>query len=80
MARRHRRRRRGLAVGRRALIGNAFGNAIYFAMVWSQAEEASEFAARLADQHALVCFDPQLETLRPLAPSGTRRSWFRRSR
>jgi hypothetical protein len=46
------------------MIGNAFGNAIYFSMVWSRAEEASEFAASVAAQHGLVCFDPQSESLR----------------
>ena len=51
------------------LIGEAFGNAIYFPMVWSRCEEASDFAAHLAQQHGLVCFDPQLGNLRPvLAP------------
>jgi hypothetical protein len=48
------------------LIDNAFGSVIYFAMVWSQAEEASEFAARVAEEHGLVCFDPQSECLRPV--------------
>lgn len=46
------------------LIGNAFGDAIYFSMVWSQAEEASAFAARMANEHGLVCYDPQAERLR----------------
>lgn len=48
------------------LINNAFGSAIYFGMVWSRAEEASEYAARLVEQHGLVCYDPQLEALRPV--------------
>jgi hypothetical protein len=64
------------------LIGNAFGDAIYFAMVWSRADEAAEFAARLADQHGLVCYDPQSERLLPRAHGDRaqlRRSWFRRS-
>ncbi|WP_340540911.1 hypothetical protein [Nocardioides sp. GXZ039] len=47
------------------MIANAFGEAIYFSMVWSRAEEASEFAARTAAEHGLVCFDPQSEALRP---------------
>ncbi|MGF0115302.1 hypothetical protein ACQFYA_03105 [Promicromonospora sp. Marseille-Q5078] len=47
------------------LIGNAWGDAIYFSMVWSRCEEASEFAANLAEQHDLICYDPQLEQLRP---------------
>jgi hypothetical protein len=49
------------------MIGNAFGNAIYFSMVWGQAEEASAFAASVAAQHRLVCFDPQWNSLRPAA-------------
>lgn len=47
------------------LIGNARGPFIYFAMVWSMAEEASSFAALLASRHGLVCFDPQSGQLRP---------------
>jgi hypothetical protein len=63
------------------MIANAFGNAIYFSMVWSRAEEASEFAAHLAEQHELVCYDPQSETLRPSRATSTDRpSWFRRFR
>lgn len=65
------------------LIGNAIGGAIHFSMVWSGAEEASEFAARLARDHGLVCYDPQREALRPPPVRGragtARRSWFRRS-
>ena len=64
------------------LIANASGEAIYFAMVWSRADEAAEFAALLAERHGLVCYDPQSERLLPRA-SGKRghsgRSWFRRS-
>jgi hypothetical protein len=65
------------------LINNAFGDAIYFSMVWSAADEASAFAAQVAESHGLVCYDPQIEALRPVAPQaqpGVRRSWFRRSR
>jgi hypothetical protein len=43
----------------------AVGWFIYFPMVFSMADEASAFAADLAQQHGLVCFDPQLERLRP---------------
>lgn len=46
------------------LIDNASGPMIYFSMVWSMAEQASAFAAQLADRLQLVCFDPQLEQLR----------------
>jgi hypothetical protein len=47
------------------MINNAFGECIYFSMVWSRAEEASEFAARVAAQHGLVCYDPQAENAAP---------------
>ena len=61
------------------LMANAVGDAIYFSMVWSRAQEASAFASRLAEEHGLVCYDPQSETLRPHKTSATtRRSWFRR--
>ena len=61
------------------LMANAVGDTIYFSMVWSRAEEASAFASRLAEEHGLVCYDPQSETLRPHQTSATtRRSWFRR--
>jgi hypothetical protein len=46
------------------LIGNAAGPIVYFAMVFSKAEVASAFAAELAKEHGLVCFDPQLGGLR----------------
>ena len=46
------------------LIGNASGNLFAFGMVFSMADEASEFAAQLASQRGLVCFDPQLGRLR----------------
>ena len=73
------------------LIGNAFGSVIYFAMVWSRADEASEYASRVAEQHGLVCFDPQSVCLLSagnsnpatpgpnLSPRGSKggwRSWF----
>ena len=61
------------------LMANAVGDTIYFSMVWSRAEEASAFVSRLAEEHGLVCYDPQSETLRPFQTSATsRRSWFRR--
>ena len=47
------------------LIGNASGNLFYFGMAFSMADEASEFAAQLASQRGLVCFDPQLGRFRP---------------
>lgn len=61
------------------MIGNADGDAVYFAMVWSRCEEAGEFAAQLAAQHGLVCFDPQSERLRPSEGAGSvGRRWWRR--
>jgi hypothetical protein len=47
------------------LMGEAVGWFVYFPMVFSMADEASAFAADLARQHGLVCYDPQLERLRP---------------
>jgi hypothetical protein len=47
------------------LAGEARGALVYFSMVYSRADEASGFAAQLAREHGLVCFDPQLECLRP---------------
>ena len=46
------------------LINNATGPIFYFAMRFSQCEEASRFAAKLAAKHKLVCFDPQSGKLR----------------
>ncbi len=46
------------------LMGNASGPLFHFGMVFSQAETASAFAAELAKQHGLVCFDPQIGALR----------------
>jgi len=46
------------------LINNATGPIFYFGMVFSQAETASAFAANLAKEHGLVCFDPQSSKLR----------------
>jgi hypothetical protein len=54
------------------IINNATGPLFYFAMVYSKAEEAVTFAAELATQHGLNCFDPQSEhLLTPLARSAT---------
>ncbi|MFE2473085.1 hypothetical protein [Streptomyces mirabilis] len=47
------------------LIGEARGPLVYFPMRWSMAEVASAFAANLARSMGLVCFDPQLNKLRP---------------
>jgi hypothetical protein len=47
------------------LMGEAVGWFVYFPMRWSMAAEASAFAAETAQQHGLVCYDPQFERLRP---------------
>ncbi|MEU5530685.1 hypothetical protein ABZ744_27505 [Micromonospora chersina] len=47
------------------LIKEASGPFIYFPMVYSRCEEVSAGAARIAAEHGLVCFDPQLGLLRP---------------
>ncbi|WP_318218913.1 hypothetical protein [Streptomyces sp. SCL15-6] len=47
------------------LIGEADGPLIYFAMRWSMAEEASAYAAAVAESMGLVCFDVQQDRLRP---------------
>jgi hypothetical protein len=47
------------------LIGEAVGPLMYFPMMWSRGEEVSAWAAQLAAEHGLVCYDPQLECLRP---------------
>ncbi|MFE0328332.1 hypothetical protein ACFW08_16410 [Streptomyces sp. NPDC058960] len=47
------------------LIGEASGPLIYFPMQWSRADEASAYAAALANSMGLVCFAPQQNQLRP---------------
>ncbi len=47
------------------LIDEASGPLIYFAMRWSMAEEASAYAAAVAESMGLVCFDVQQDRLRP---------------
>ncbi|WP_327359987.1 hypothetical protein [Streptomyces sp. NBC_01296] len=47
------------------LIESASGPLMYFGMGWSRAEEASGYAADLADSMGLVCFDVQENRLRP---------------
>lgn len=60
------------------LINNAAGPLFYFAMVYSQAEEAVSFAAQLAAERGLICFDPQAEAL--LMPTPTNGPKAKRSR
>jgi hypothetical protein len=47
------------------LIGDASGPLLYFPMAWSQCEEVAPWAAQLAQQHGLACYDPQIGKLRP---------------
>ncbi|MFF9473936.1 hypothetical protein ACF1E9_15130 [Streptomyces roseolus] len=47
------------------LIGEASGPLIYFPMRWSMAEEASAYAADVAESMGLICFDVQQNRLRP---------------
>lgn len=47
------------------VIDEASGPIVYLLMSYSKAEEVSEYAAALAREHGLVCFDPQGECLRP---------------
>jgi hypothetical protein len=47
------------------VIDEASGPIVYLLMSYSKAEEVSEYAAALAREHGLVCFDPQEECLRP---------------
>jgi hypothetical protein len=50
------------------VIDEAAGPIVYLLMSYGRAEEVSEFAASLAQDHGLICYDPQGETLRaPLA-------------
>ncbi|MEV6551345.1 hypothetical protein AB0M57_21905 [Streptomyces sp. NPDC051597] len=47
------------------LISEASGPLIYFPMRFSMAEEASAYAAAVAESMGLVCFDVQQDRLRP---------------
>ena len=53
------------------LLSEASGPLVYFPMVWSRCDEVSAWAARLADEHGLNCYDPQKNQLR--TPGG--RPW-----
>ncbi len=46
------------------VMDEASGPIVYLLMSYSRAEEVSEYAAALAREHGLVCYDPQGETLR----------------
>ena len=47
------------------LMGDASGPLLYFPLVYSQCDEASAWAAQLARDHGLVCYDLQIGKLRP---------------
>ncbi|WP_306414785.1 MULTISPECIES: hypothetical protein [unclassified Streptomyces] len=47
------------------VIDEASGPIVYLLMSYGKAEEVSEYAAALAREHGLVCFDPQGGCLRP---------------
>ncbi|MFE1442933.1 hypothetical protein [Streptomyces sp. NPDC058739] len=47
------------------VLDEASGPIVYLIMSYTKAEEVSEYAAELAREHGLVCFDPQGECLRP---------------
>lgn len=47
------------------VIDEASGPIVYLVMSYGKAEEVSDYAATLAREHGLVCFDPQGECLRP---------------
>lgn len=56
------------------LLGNANGALFYFGMIFSMADEASEYAAQVAAERGLVCFDPQQGCLRPPGPADGRQA------
>ena len=47
------------------LVDEAVGPLMCFPIRYDMAEEISAWAAQVAAQHGLVCYDPQLEGLRP---------------
>lgn len=47
------------------VIEEASGPMVYLLMSYGKAEEVSGYAAALAREHGLICFDPQEERLRP---------------
>lgn len=47
------------------VLDEASGPLAYLLMTYARAEEVAEFAAGLAQDHGLICFDPQGGTLRP---------------
>ncbi|MEV6843071.1 hypothetical protein [Actinoplanes sp. NPDC051411] len=51
------------------LMSEASGPLVYFPMVAGRGDETAVWAARVAEEHGLVCFDPQTDQLR--TPWGT---------
>ncbi len=51
--------------GHRRRSSMRHGPIVYLLMSYGQAQEVSTYAAALAREHALVCFDPRGECLRP---------------
>ncbi|MCY0936929.1 hypothetical protein OTB74_22625 [Streptomyces sp. H34-S4] len=47
------------------VIEEASGPMVYLLISYGKAQEVGEYAAALAREHGLVCFDPQEECLRP---------------
>jgi hypothetical protein len=47
------------------VMDEASGPIVYLLMSYSNAEEVSAYAASLAHEQGLVCYDPQEERLRP---------------
>ncbi|MFD9242998.1 hypothetical protein ACFV0D_13920 [Streptomyces sp. NPDC059556] len=47
------------------LIDGASGPLVYFGLAWDRAEEASTYAAAVAESMGLMCFDVQQDRLRP---------------
>ncbi|MEU9576141.1 hypothetical protein [Streptomyces chilikensis] len=47
------------------LIDGASGPLVYFGLAWDRAEEASSYAAAVAESMGLICFDVQQNRLRP---------------
>ncbi|MDX3119216.1 hypothetical protein [Streptomyces scabiei] len=47
------------------LMDSASGPLVYFGLAWGSAEEASVYAAAVAESMGLICFDVQQDRLRP---------------
>ncbi|MDH6229025.1 hypothetical protein M2169_006081 [Streptomyces sp. MJP52] len=46
-------------------LDGASGPLVYFGLAWDRAEEASSYAAAVAESMGLICFDVQQNRLRP---------------